>query len=822
MIASEVQAQQFKVIAETESFRDYELINDKLSILSPYEITVPVLNGNPRYQVLEQSVVDSNTPITPERAAVMALSDLDAPLIHVSEPANNRGRLTSSLSINIVRADGSKSKVLRKLRLRVYNEGDRTTFASATKVINTEHPLSSGTWYKIPIEKDGIYSLNSEYLSNLGIDINSIDPRNIQLWGTDGYQLPEANSEARSQFTQIPIIVQGENDGNFNASDRVLFYGNSPHKVERDSINFTHHIHPYSNQKFVFLTVAQENGARLSPVNNNLSPSRTITSFRDFIWKDEERYKVEEKIKSGRFWLGQRFEASSNGTMVNVLQDTLPGLSQNPEIQVSGRFVSRSERSTSFDFQLNDIEVTSISIPAIAKYISSTGSAGNARTFNSTVNPVVQNGIIELGARFNHNESNSTGFVDYIRITVDRALVAKNNRLYFYSPADGASNEIAQYQISGFSQEPVVMDVTEVTNPKLLSTANSGSTYNVNYFSGNDLQIIAQSNFYIPGEGEQIQTPNLHGISGYPDYIIVTTDVFRSSAEELAAYRAEMDGLTPVIVTQDQILNEFSGGAVDPSAIRDYVKFLYDRAIAADQPLPKYLLLFGDTTFDYKNIITNGLSNYIVTYQSEESLHRISSFATDDFFGFLDDHEGDLGTGSTGSSELVDIGVGRIPSQTTEEAAIAVQKIKSYENPENTGLWQNLFTFAADDDFPEVETNRDLHTLNADETANRMNIIEPGIRLNKVYEFAYPEEITSSGRRIPGATEEFMNSLNNGTLVLNYSGHGNEQTLSDEELFNSSFIPNLTNKDKLSVLVTATCQFGRYDDIDEQSGAEKL
>ncbi|MEX0845503.1 MAG: type IX secretion system sortase PorU, partial [Balneolaceae bacterium] len=314
---------------------------------------------------------------------------------------------------------------------------------------------------------------------------------------------------------------------------------------------------------------------------------------------------------------------------------------------------------------------------------------------------------------------------------------------------------------------------------------------------------------------------NLRGINNYPDYVIITSDDFLEYAQDLATYRANNDGLTPVVVTQEQVFNEFSGGLIDPVALRDYTKFLYDRALNSGQEPPKHLLFFGDATFDYKGIIQDSFTNYVVTYQSAESLHRVNSYATDDFFGFLDDNEGNMGSGRTGS-DLLDIGLGRISAQTRSEAAIAVQKIKRYEDPSNTGNWQNLFTFAADDDFPDIERNRDLHVLNADGTAERMNIIDPGLRIKKIYEFDYPVEITGSGRQIPGATDAFINSINNGTLVINYSGHGNERTLSDEGLFRVSYIPKLINRDKLAVLVTATCQFGRYDDIDVQSGAEQL
>jgi hypothetical protein len=828
LIAQGVEAQQLKVVAETSSFTDYEFVNDDLKIMSSYGLSVPVSGNSARYQILEQAVSTLDSTISSDKAAVLALSSIDQPLIETSAPGVYRGKKVSSLSINIARFGEDQTQILKKLLLRVYKEGDQILpEQNRSKSLNTSL-FENGIWYKIPVTQSAIYELDAEYLEELGIDISSIDPRNLQLWGTNGYQLPELNSAPRPELSQLPIIVEGQNDGVFNTNDRILFYGNSPHKIVRDSLDFEHRLHPYSNRNYVFLTVGSSAGSRLSMSNNNSSPSRTITSFSDFIWKDEELYKAEDRIKSGRYWFGRRFEATSNGTAISIFSDTLAGVLENEPIRVEGQFVSRSTNTSSFDVSVNGTEITDITIRSLrcnncsSCYNCSEGESGVANSFSTSFSPNIQNGVIEATATYNHNESNSTGFLDWFRVVVQRELQAEDGRLFFYSPADGSASELGRYQLSGFSIQPTVMNVSNPTAPKLLGVTGSNGNYSFNYRTGDDLRFVAQSNFSQPAAGQIVEAQNLKGITEYPDYIIVTAEEFLEYAQDLATYRANKDGLTPVVVTQNQILNEFSSGVLDPSAIRDYTKFLYDRALNDGQTPPKYLLLFGDTTFDYKGVIDNSFTNYVVTYQSSESLGRTDSYATDDFFGFLDDNEGALGSGNTSNSHLIDIGLGRIPSQNRSEAAIAVQKIKTYEDPANTGTWQNLISFAADDDFPDASRNRDLHVLNADESAERMNIIEPGLRIKKIYEFAYPAEVTGSGRKIPGATQEFISTLNNGTLVMNYSGHGNEQTLSDEELFLTDYIPNLTNKNYLAVLVTATCQFGRYDDINAQSGAEQL
>ncbi|MBO6792806.1 MAG: type IX secretion system sortase PorU [Balneolaceae bacterium] len=810
-------AQQFYPITDTAEYTEYVLENPDLLIAPSYEVLGDAASANP-FQIIEQRISEKDVILDRDQILGLALSTDSVGVTEFMNTGTMRNKQVASLRIHVARAGENSTLVTEYLRIRVKKPVERNLLSKSVRgASNTDHPFATGTWFKIPVTKSGIYQLNYEYLQVLGVNVDQINPQNIQLWGTNGFMLAESNNIARPEFKQLPILVEGEADESFDSNDRVLFYGNSPHKVNRTESSFNHSIHPYSNTSYVFLTVSSESGERFTFESNSGSAVSTITSFTDFIWKEEELNKAEDRQRSGRYWLGQRIPATAQNTEVTIFQDTIPGVSVNQSLRISGRMYARALRTTNFSVDVNGTNLSEFSISRVSGgYLSYNGDAANGRNFSGTISPAINNNIVTITTTMSNADDGANGFVDYLRLEIERELVAERNRLLFMPPVNNEPDELARFVLQGFSSEPIVLDVTDPINPVRITTSASGSNFEIVTAQDFQRRIIAQSSFYTPQPGSLVPNQNLHGLSSYPDYIIVTSELFKPYADELAQHRTE-DGLTPLVVTQNQILNEFSGGAKDPTAIRDFLKYLYDRANNANETLPRYLLLFGDTTYDTKNIVKNAYNNYVLTYQSPNSLSRIGSYASDDYFGFMDANEGGFISGSR-----IDIGIGRIPAQTRQEARIALNKIYRYENPENDGEWQNLFTFAGDDDFPDRDTNRDLHVWNADGTADRMNVIDSGLRLKKIYLFAYQEEITGSGREIPGASEDFINTLNNGTLVMNYSGHGNTDVLSDEELFSIDDIPSLTNSDRLSVIVTATCQFGRYDDINQQSGAEQL
>jgi len=822
----DVTAQSLQIADQTPNFTDYVITNDSLQSGPPIDILIPYYSGNDVYRVLEQVIVPVSTgKPTYKQKSVSSVQ----PLIQVVSKGIYRKRPVASLHIRISRpSTGNKTLITKYLKIRVYKSGYKPK-SVLPKTLNDEFgvaatqksPLATGTWYKIPVRKNGIYKITSSYLSDLGIDVNNIDPRKIQIWGTDGYELPHPNSTPRPQFKQIPIIVKGESDGQFNNNDYILFYGNSPNRTiyNSNSNSYSHRVHPYSNYNYVFLTVADQNGERLKPSNNGLTANRTINTFRDFIWKEQELTKSESDMKSGTQWLGQTFTNESFARTQSVFQDTIPGIIQNQPADFQIRFAAQAETSTIFYANTDSKSIGQVYIQSINNINGETGYSAHESTLSATVsNFTADKDIINVNATFSNSSSGAKGWLDWIQINIDRKLTPKNGRLYFFSPHDGQSGDIGNYVLTGFSEQPVVMDVTDPVNPKLLSVTASNKDFDCIYNANPGLQLIAQTTFYAPEKGTVVPNQDLHAISDYPNYIIVTNEKFLDQAKQLANYRKNHNGLRPLVVTQSQIFNEYSGGVPDPVAIRDFMRFLYLRAGNNTDRLPEYLLLFGNTTYDYKGIVKDAkMTNYVFTYESEESLQRIDSFASDDYYGLLDNNEGTW----KNDIELLDIGVGRIPVQTVKDAETALNKIESYDNTSDEGDWKTLFTFVADDDYPNPDQNRDLHVLNADSTASIVENSDEGLHVNKIYEFSYPVENTTAGRRIPQATDAFINSINNGTLVINYSGHGAEQVLSDERLFVSNYVNRFHNKNKLSIFVTATCQFGRYDDTDQQSGAEQ-
>jgi hypothetical protein len=831
-----VYGQTLRVETKTTEFTDYILTNDSLKIGYQQEITVPSDGSDRIWRILEQEIVSRALLSTEIELFELITSTQpeNSPTVYTSNRGMYRKQWVENLVIQVSRPaeSSNQARIVKHMRIRVYNQQTDPASSSvqlAREVFNqTSSPLANGTWYRIPIRQDGIYQLDRNYLQSLGINVGSIDPRRIQIWTTPGYEMPRLNSIPRPEFRQVPILVNGESDGSFDAADVVLFYGNSPDQyLFNEQLNqFTHSVHPYSATNFVFLTVGPENGLRLTETTVTIPASQTITTFTDFIWKEEELRRPDNRTKSGTQWLGQQFTPETFARTQTILNDTIPGFVQGSTIEVYVEYVARANQASRFDTELNGTFLGTVSITGIPDLNSSTGRAANiGRLSRILPNVTLQNNIITLTATFNNSNSAAFGWLDWIRLRVTRELRPKNNRLHYFTPSDRQPEEFADYVLRGFTNRPIVLDVTNPVNPIQYSTTPQGSEFIVRHHTRPGSRFVAQTQFLRPEAGSRIDNQNLRGITDFPDFIIITNQALLEEARNFADYRRSNSGWNPIVVRQDHIFNEFNGGVMDVSAIRDYIRYLYLRAGNDQSRIPRHVLFFGDATYDYKGIqATATLKNQVITFQSFESLNRTDSYASDDFFVLLDSSEGNWpsSSGFISSPERIDMGVGRLPVQTPAEARVLIQKIQTYEDPANFGDWRTLFTFSSDDDINGSRAERDLHVWNAEGTAESIDRDAAGVRINKIYQINYPIINTPLGRLAPEATAAFISSINSGTLVMNYSGHGSEQLLSAEQLFRSDDIPRLNNSNRLTIMVTATCDFGRFDDVDEQSGAEKM
>jgi hypothetical protein len=360
--------------------------------------------------------------------------------------------------------------------------------------------------------------------------------------------------------------------------------------------------------------------------------------------------------------------------------------------------------------------------------------------------------------------------------------------------------------MNGASATTRIFDVTDLNNVFEVPASIAGDQLKFKSNSATMHEYVAFNSagtFLTPELVGNVVNQNLHA-EELAEFIIVTHPSLQKAANELADFHRKNDQMSVRVITPELIYNEFSGGLPDPAAFRNYFRMCYERGNQSGSNTLKYILLMGDGTFDNRNIQGKNL-NMIPTYQSDNSLSPTESFVTDDFFVFLDENEG-------GYSGTVDLGIGRIPARTLDEAEDVVDKISDYHNQEAIGNWRNVVTFIGDDE------DGSTHMDQAENLANFMNSTYPAFFADKIYFDAFRQISTSGGEKYPDVTTAINNRVKQGTLVMNYTGHANEKNLADENVLDVGIINSWSNYKRLPVFVTATCEFSRFDSNETSAG----
>lgn len=679
-----------------------------------------------------------------------------------------------------------------------YAQNKKTKTAVASFEDNSV--LSQGLWYKIAITENGIYRISASDLSNYGIDINTIDPNKIRIFGNGGGLLPELNSEERlDDLVENPIKVVGQSDGEFNAGDYILFFGESPHKWSYDSTNelFQRQIHYYSDTTFYFLNFDQAIGKRINAdATITGTPDYTTSSFDDYKIVEEEKYNL---ANTGKQWFGQRFEITKTFNYSFNFPDRI----ESEEVGIRMRVVARSGNTTSMNVKQGTNTLLQFSIGAVTGETVMKPGSGSVKTVLNGENLIFNVNFIE-------NYPGAVAYLDFLEINARRAISMDNGQAAFRDIRSVGTGNISQFNISGSVNNTEVWDVTDIANIK--SMPLQGSFFKANTSDLREFIMFNSTQFLSPSSIQAIPNQNLHGIT-QADFIIVTHPLFLSEAERLAEFHRVQDNMTAVVATTNQVYNEFSSGKQDITAIKDFVRMLYERNLAAGTE-PKNLLLFGDASFDYKDI-TEGNSNFVPTWESFGSYNIDDSYATDDYFGMLDTDEG---SSSGMLVELVDIGIGRFIVQNLDEAKIMVDKVENYYSSASFGNWRNRYLIVADDvDNPTWEH---LLGIDANQLSNRIINQYPTVNVQKIFTDAYVQQSSSGGERYPDAENDINLAIENGALIVHYYGHGGEVGWASERILENEDILGYQNKNSLPLFITTTCEFSRYDDKDRISAGE--
>ncbi|HNW77033.1 MAG TPA: type IX secretion system sortase PorU, partial [Bacteroidales bacterium] len=637
---------------------------------------------------------------------------------------------------------------------------------------------------------------------NNGIDPSGIDPRHIRIFSNGGGMLPEANSAGREDdLKENAIFVSGEADGVFNQGDYILFYGESPDRWVYDSqkYTFSHVKNIYSDKTYYFLSCDLGAGKRMqTDPGTTASPTNYITKFNDYAFYEQDDINLN---KSGREWYDK---TNFDVTTSRDYSFSFPNIDMVTPVVVKAVAAARSVGvSSAFTVSVNGDPLVSFGIPSVTDNYLAVYARQNIGSGSFT--PTADNFTVSL--KYTRYITSAIGYLNYLEVTAMRNLVMSGNQMQFRSILSQGAGKTAEFRLTTQGQTVNVWDVTTTGDAQVIATTfNAGlCTFRVATDSLREFIAFDGNSYYSPEFVGQVANQNLHGADNY-DYVIVTHPDLLAEAQRLAQFHRTHDNFNVLVATTEQVYNEFSSGAQDICAIRDFMKMLYDRSGGTN---PKYLLLFGDASYDYKNRITGNL-NLVPTCQSAESLSPAETYATDDFFAMLHASEG---AGLIGS---IDLGCGRFPVQTTEEAAAAVNKIIHYcSNTDSVkGNWRNVLCFVADDE------DSDLYMEHTETLTNALTAGYPEYNIDKIYLDAFTQTSTPGGQRIPEVNEAINKRMKNGALIMNYIGHGGEVGWAHERVLEVADINSWTNYDKMPVFVTATCEFSRYDDPERVSAGE--
>ena len=686
-------------------------------------------------------------------------------------------------------------------------EANTTRISQASKSASTNSitnsVLTTGNWYQFYIEKSGVYKITRTFLQQLGLDVNTLDPRKIKIYGNGGRMLPLSNSVFYpNDLTENAIQIDGEADGIFNNDDYILFYGEGVDTWNPESLTFTN---LYDTKSYYYITVQGTDGKRITPMTQPPGNSTlTVTSFDDHQYHEVDLINI---ARLGRQWFGESFEVKDE----QEFDFNFPNIDSATPVKLMLTAASAAFTPTTLNVTANGTTAGTISFPALNNNTETEfylGSLPNNTSFSGTEN-------IKIKLKYNNNGvPGSKGFLDNIRLIAKRKLQGYGKQFHFQYDQSSSSLGIVNYSISNTATIPQVWDITDIYNVTKIENSNQ-STLNFKDNLGELRKYIAldASDYYTPLKEtkSKIANQNLKGtLFRNPqgqfqdiDYVIIVPTFLTTQAEKLATFHRNQSGLNVKVIPLESIYQEFSSGKQDVTAIRNCIKYIYENASAPEKRV-KFVNLFGDASYDFKNRISNNTNVVPIYHALNSSTTGESSFASDDFFGLMDPTEGNVVSYFGG----IDIAVGRMLVNDAKQADEMVNKVIEYHNLKSYGNWRNNFALVSDDS--DILSDASLQNRQ-NSLANTIATEKPFLNVTKILLDSYVQEASAGGSRYPKARTDFFNAFEKGALVFNYLGHGGEDGLSSERIWEKSDGQNLSNQYKYPLFITITCEFSRFD-----------
>lgn len=675
------------------------------------------------------------------------------------------------------------------------------SFKSSSGISNSV--LKTGNWYQFYIEKSGVYKISKSFLQQLGLELTGVDPRNIKIYGNGGRMLPLSNNiYYPNDLIENAVQVKGESDGVFNNEDYILFYGEGVDTWNTESLTFNN---LFDSKSYYYVTIQGTNGKRIAPLLQPVGISNmTVTSYDDHQYHEKDLINI---ARLGRQWFGESFDVKNE----QEFEFKFPNFDPSVPIKIALTAAAAAFTPTSFNITANDSPVGTITFPAL------NNNSGTEFILRSLPTNAGFSGSenIKIKLKYNNNSvPGSKGYLDHISLIAKRKLQGYGKQFHFQYDQAASTFGIVNYEVSNATAISQIWDITDPSNVNTVENSSQNTvSFKANLGELKKYIAIDPSDLYAPLKDAKSKIVNQdlkgnlfkNGQGQYQDidYVIITPAFLTSQAEKLANFHRSNSRLNVKVISLESIYQEFSSGKQDVSAIRNCIKYIYENASATDKRI-KFVNLFGDASYDFKNRITNNTNVVPIYHSLNSSTTGESSFASDDFFGLMDASEGNIVSYFGG----IDIAVGRMLVNDTKQADEMVNKVIEYHDLKSYGSWRNNFVLISDDS--DLQSDASLQ--------NRQNILantiaseKPFMNVNKILLDSYIQEASAGGSRYPKARADFFNAFEKGALVFNYLGHGGEDGLSSERIWEKSDGQNLSNQYKYPLFITITCEFSRFD-----------
>lgn len=686
--------------------------------------------------------------------------------------------------------------------------------------------LASGEWFKFALVRDGVYRLSYDFLQSLGAPDGGIASDRINIYGGHHGMIPFDNE--LHPPTDLPLnAIQMEDggDGVFGSGDHILFYATGPNRWNVVDTQFVHTKHMYSDSAHYFVGLDVDPPARIAAAVQTMdAPTHTVAAFddRQFIERD-----LVNLIKSGRTWYGETFDLITNYNFVFETPFLVSGEDARLVFDGCARTINTGGATNFSSFQVTSGSALNETFQVSGVSSNYTSTYAQVFTREYTFQPTGNN--VPLSLTFNKFDPvTSLAWLNYLELNCRRALLMSGDQLSFRDLRSVAPGNVAEFTLGQATNVFRIWEVTDPTDVRNVAYTTDGQQRSFRVAADSLRQFIAfrDGGYLTPVKVGRVANQDLHATPNPMDLVVVCPPEFQSATMPLVEQRMN-EGLSVVMVSPQQIYNEFSSGNRDAAAIKRYMRMLYDRAGADPLLLPRHLMLVGDGSYNtFSSNLVN--QNWIPSYQTVNSLNPSASYTSDDYFGFLDPDEGES------PRDLVDIGIGRLPVSSAAQAQEVVSKLLGYDRLQmltatgdvcsttgDGGLadWRTHVLFVSDDQNGE-RIEGIIHMRDSDTLARRVELNHPCFNVDRIFLDAYQQVSTPGGQRYPQAALDLKEKVQKGVLLVNYIGHGGEVGWAHERLLDNNTILGWTNKDRLALFMTATCEFSRWDDPGRTSAGE--